>query len=164
MPYAAWQQTFDPLLTAGARNYWKSHNFAQLSDGAIDATIAFVERLPSPQCELFIAALGGRVSNVASDATAYVHRDSPFVMNVHARWDAADQDASCIGWARDFFNASAQYATGGVYVNFLTQDEPDRVAAAYGPCFERLKQAKLTFDPDNVFRLNQNIAPAARDA
>jgi FAD/FMN-containing dehydrogenase len=160
-PYTAWQQAFDPLLTAGARNYWKSHNFAQLSDGAIDTTIAFVERLPSPQCEIFIGALGGRVSKVAADATAYVHRDAPFVMNVHARWDSAEHDASCMAWARDFFNAAAPYATGGVYVNFLTQDEADRVAAAYGPNFERLRQAKQAFDPDNIFRLNQNIAPAA---
>jgi FAD/FMN-containing dehydrogenase len=158
-PYTAWQQAFDPLLTEGARNYWKSHNFAELADGAIDTTVAFAETLPSPQCEIFIGLLGGRVNKVATDATAYAQRDALFVMNVHARWDSAYDDTACINWARDFFNASAQFATGGVYVNFLTQDEADRVADAYGPNFARLQRAKREFDRDNVFRLNQNIAP-----
>jgi FAD/FMN-containing dehydrogenase len=160
-PYVAWQQAFDPLLTEGARNYWKSHDFAELSDGAIDTTVAYAGKLPSPQCEIFIGLLGGEVSKVAPEATAYAHRQAPFVMNVHARWESASDDAVCIGWARDFFNASAQYATGGVYVNFMTQDEASRVADAYGPNLARLKQVKKAFDPQNVFRLNQNIAPEA---
>jgi len=160
-PYVAWQQAFDPLLTEGARNYWKSHDFAELSDGAIDTTVAYAGKLPSPQCEIFIGLLGGEVSKVAPEATAYAHRQAPFVMNVHARWESASDDAACIGWARDFFNASAQYATGGVYVNFMTQDEASRVADAYGPNLARLKQVKKAFDPQNVFRLNQNIAPEA---
>jgi FAD/FMN-containing dehydrogenase len=160
-PYVAWQQAFDPLLTEGARNYWKSHDFAELSDGAIDTTVAYAGKLPSPQCEIFIGLLGGAVSTVAPEATAYAHRHAPFVMNVHARWESASDDAACIGWARDFFKASAPYATGGVYVNFMTQDEAARVADAYGPNLARLKQVKKAFDPQNVFRLNQNIAPEA---
>jgi FAD/FMN-containing dehydrogenase len=162
MPYVAWQQAFDPLLTPGARNYWKSHNFTQLADGAIDTTIKFAGKLPSPQCEIFIGLLGGRASRPATDAMAYAQRAAKFVMNVHARWETAQEDQACIGWSRDFFKAAAQYATGGVYVNFLTQDEADRIAAAYGQNFSRLAQLKKKFDPENVFRMNQNIAPAAR--
>ena len=160
IPYAAWQQAFDPLLTPGARNYWKSHNFTKLADGAIDTTLDYAAKLPSPQCEVFIGLLGGQASVPAADATAYSQRDAKFVMNVHARWETAKDDQACIGWARDLFRATARHATGGVYVNFLTQDESDRIAAAYGSNLGRLAQVKRKYDPDNVFRTNQNIAPA----
>lgn len=159
MPYVAWQKAFDPLLTPGARNYWKSHNFTGLSNGALDTMIAYAGKLPSPQCEIFIGLLGGEASRIAPDATAYVHRDAKFVLNVHARWEKSTQDKRCISWAREFFKASEPFATGGVYVNFLTQDETDRVAAAYGPHYDRLVAAKNKYDPSNLFRMNQNIRP-----
>jgi hypothetical protein len=161
MPYAAWQKAFDPLLTPGARNYWKSHNFTELGDGAIDSVIEYAGKLPSSQCEIFIGLIGGQPNRVAKDATAYAHRDTKFVLNVHGRWDKPEDDKRCIAWAREFFNASAPYATGGVYVNFLTQDEVDRIPAAYGPNYDRLAQLKTKYDPTNLFRLNQNIKPAA---
>jgi FAD/FMN-containing dehydrogenase len=81
-------------------------------------------------------------------------------MNVHGRWTDAAGDARCIRWAREFFKASAPFASGGVYVNFLTADEGERVRSAYGPNYELLAQIKRNFDPDNLFRTNQNIAPA----
>ena len=158
--YRAWQQTFDPLLTPGARNYWKSHNFTKLSDGALDAMIAYAGKLPSPHCEIFLGLLGGQASRVRPDATAYSHRDVKFVMNVHGRWEKPDEDKRCIAWSREFFKAAAPYATGGVYVNFLTEEESDRVAAAYGTSYERLVQVKKKYDPSNLFRMNQNIAPS----
>jgi len=160
-PYSAWQQGFDPLLTPGARNYWKSHNFTALDDGLIDTVIDHAGRLPSPQCEIFIALLGGAANRVAADATAYAHRDVEFVMNVHGRWDTAEQDDACVSWSRAFFEAARPYASGGVYVNFMSEDESDRVAAAYGPNYERLARIKQRYDPDNLFHLNQNIRPAA---
>ncbi|MGB2694075.1 MAG: FAD-binding oxidoreductase [Dehalococcoidia bacterium] len=159
-PYAAWQQAFDPLLTPGARNYWKSHNFSQLSDGAIDTIVEYAGTLPSDQCEIFLGLIGAQTTRVAPDATAYAHRDAIYVMNVHGRWETAQEDERGIAWAREFFQKSAQYATGGVYVNFMTQEETDRVAAAYGPNFERLQTIKQKYDPGNVFRINQNITPA----
>jgi FAD/FMN-containing dehydrogenase len=159
-PYAGWQQAFDPLLTPGARNYWKSHNFATLPDGLFDAIVGAVGSLPSPQCEIFIGALGGATMRPAPTATAYSQRDARFVMNVHGRWDEPADDKRGIGWARDFFRAAAPFATGGAYVNFLTADESDRVRAAYGPNYARLAQVKRTYDPGNLFRTNQNIEPA----
>ena len=159
-PYAAWQQAFDPLLTTGARNYWKSHNFSSLKDGLFDAVIGAIEKLPSPQCEIFFGAIGGATTRPAPDSAAYPHRDALFAMNVHGRWDRAADDQRCIRWARDFFNASAPFATGGVYVNFLTADEGDRVKAAYGVNYDRLAQVKRKYDPTNLFSLNQNIKPA----
>ena len=159
-PYVAWQQTFDPLLTAGARNYWKSHNFSMLDDGLFDIVVQYVEKLPSPQCEIFFGALGGATARPAPHSTAYAHRDALFVMNFHGRWEDPADDERCIGWARDFFNASAPFASGSAYVNFLTADEGDRVRAAYGPNYHRLAQVKRKYDPGNLFRMNQNIEPA----
>jgi len=160
-PYAEWQQAFDPLLAPGARNYWKSHNFTVLSDGALDAAIQYVGKLPTSQCEIFIGHVAGAANRVAPGAMAYGHRDAKFVLNVHARWDEAKDDQKCIAWARDFFNASAPYASAGAYVNFMTAEEADRVAAAYGANYNRLVEIKKRYDPENIFRLNQNIKPAS---
>jgi FAD/FMN-containing dehydrogenase len=160
MPYAAWQQAFDPLLTEGARNYWKSHNFAQLDDGVFDALVEYTQKLPSPHCEIFIGQLGGKTSRVASDATAYAHRDADFVMNVHGRWETPAEDERCIAWSRAFYEATAKWATGGVYVNFLSADEQQKTQAAYGKNFERLARLKARYDPQNFFRTNLNVAPA----
>jgi len=158
-PYVAWQKAFDPLLTPGARNYWKSHNFTELADGALDSIIEFAGKLPSPQCEIFIGLIAGAPNRIAPDAMAYGHRDAKFVLNVHGRWDEAKDDQKCIGWAREFFKASAPYASAGAYVNFMTAEESDRVAAAYGANYDRLVQIKKRYDPDNIFHLNQNIKP-----
>ncbi|RJF99372.1 FAD-binding oxidoreductase [Noviherbaspirillum saxi] len=160
MPYELWQQAFDPLLTAGARNYWKSHNFSALGDEAVDKVIEYAGRLPGSQCEIFLGVLGGQANRVPPNATAYAHRDALFVLNVHTRWDDPTEDKPCVAWARDFFSATEQYATGGVYVNFLTEDETERVRAAYGVNYDRLVQIKNRYDPRNLFRQNQNICPA----
>jgi FAD/FMN-containing dehydrogenase len=160
MPYTAWQQAFDPLLTPGSRNYWKSHNFAALQDEALATIIDYAGKLPTDQTEIFIGLLGGETSRIAADTTAYAQRDAQFVLNVHARWEAPADDQRCIAWAREFFTASAPYATGGVYINFMTEEEGDRVADAYGAGYQRLIRLKEKYDPENLFRLNQNIKPA----
>jgi FAD/FMN-containing dehydrogenase len=158
-PYVQWQKAFDPLLTPGARNYWKSHNFTELADGALNSIIEFAGKLPSPQCEIFIGLIAGAPNRIAAEAMAYGHRDARFVLNVHGRWDEATDDQKCIGWAREFFKASAPYASAGAYVNFMTAEESDRVAAAYGSNYERLVEIKRRYDPENVFHFNQNIKP-----
>jgi FAD/FMN-containing dehydrogenase len=159
-PYTAWQQTFDPLLTAGARNYWKSHNFSRLRSELFDVVIDSISQPPSPQCEIFIAAMGGASTRPATDSTAYSQRDAQFIINVHSRWEKPADDERCIRWARDFFDAAAPFANGGVYVNFLSEDEVGRVRAAYGQNYERLVRVKQKYDPDNLFRVNQNIRPS----
>jgi hypothetical protein len=158
-PYVHWQQAFDPLLTYGARNYWKSHNFTELSDGAIDSIVAFAGKLPSPHCEIFVGLIAGVANDIPPDATAYRHRDARFVLNVHGRWESASDDASCVRWARQFFDDSARFASAGAYVNFMTVEEGNRVASAYGDNLGRLKEIKRKYDPENVFHLNQNIEP-----
>lgn len=157
-PFSGFQQAFDPLLTPGARNYWKSHNFTGLSDELIDTLVNYGSRLPSPQSEIFVAQVGGATNRVAPDATAYPHRDVEFVMNVHTRWDTADQDNVCVSWAREFYDATESFATGGVYVNFISEDE-DRIQGAYGANYDRLSKVKSKYDPDNFFSLNQNVSP-----
>ena len=158
-PYTAWQQAFDPLLTPGARNYWKSHNFSELSDAAVDCMTTFARQLPSAHCEIFVGLIAGAPNRVPAEAMAYGHRDTRFVMNVHGRWDDRADDDHGIGWARQFFDAAAPYASAGAYVNFMTEEESSRVAAAYGDNYPRLVELKRRYDPTNVFHVNQNVQP-----
>lgn len=162
-PYADFQAAFDPLLAPGARNYWKSHDFRDLNDEALEQAMAAAEALPGPECEIFLAHLGGAMSRVDPTATAYAGRDAHYVMNVHARWQDAAEDDRCRDWARDTFQSLAPFATGGGYVNFLTEDEGDRVASAYGVNYARLQAVKRRVDPDNLFRVNLNIPPGAAE-
>ena len=160
-PYAAWQTAFDPLLTPGAFNYWKSHNFTALSDGLLDTLVDYVGTLPTEECEIFIGQVGGASNRIGADATAYPHRDANFVMNVHTRWRDRGDEQTAIKWAREFFAATAPHATGGVYVNFMPEDETERVPGAYGGNYARLAALKAKYDPGNLFRLNQNVQPKA---
>ena len=159
MPFIAWQTILDPLLAPGMRNYWKSHDFREVSDGLIDTLIAHARKIPDPQTEIAFVQLGEGVTKVSKDATAYTHRDAAFVMNVHGRWDNPANDTKCIAWARELFEAATPFATGGAYVNFMTQDEQVRVRSAYGSNYDRLVKLKKKYDPNNLFRLNQNIQP-----
>jgi FAD/FMN-containing dehydrogenase len=156
-PYANWQQAFDPLLTAGARNYWKSHNFTELSDGIFNTMIEYAGKLPSPHCEVILACISGAANRVAPDATAYRHRDAKFIMNVHGRWESPADDQKCIAWSRELFKAASPFASAGAYVNFMTEEEGDRVAAVYGANYQRLSEIKRKYDPNNLFHFNQNI-------
>jgi FAD/FMN-containing dehydrogenase len=160
MPYTAWQQAFDPLLVRAPQllEVAQLHAARGWGDRRHDGLRT---RLPSPLADIFVGQVGGVANRVAPDATAYHHRDARYVLNVHARWERPDEDAACIAWARDFFRATEPFATGGVYVNFLTDDETARIGAAYGPNYARLAQIKRTYDPQNLFSTNQNIAPAS---
>jgi FAD/FMN-containing dehydrogenase len=161
MPFVGWQSAFDPLLTPGSRNYWKSHDFNSLEDGNVAVLLDAVTKLPTGECEVFIGHLGGAMNRKAADATAYPHRDVDFVVNVHTRWQTAGEDEKCIAWARDLFDAMTPFATGGVYVNFMPGDETQRVqSGAYGKNYAKLAKLKAKYDSKNLFRTNQNITPA----
>lgn len=159
-PYTAFQQAFDPMLTPGARNYWKTNDFAELEDEAIEVLVRGARAMPGQECEVFVASLGGAMGRVPPDATAYAGRDARFVMNVHGRWRDASGDGIVRSWARNVFDATSSFATGGGYVNFMTGDEAARVASAYGENYERLREVKRRYDPDNLFRMNHNVEPA----
>jgi FAD/FMN-containing dehydrogenase len=161
MPYINWQQMFDPLLTPGARNYWKSHNFTELKDDSLDLVVEYAGKLPSPQCEIFIAYLEGKSNSVSPNSMAYSSRDLKYILNVHGRWDDAKQDKECIKWSREFFDATLKFASAGAYVNFMTEEENERVAKAYGPNYKKLVEIKKKYDPNNLLKHNQNIKPTA---
>ena len=133
------------------------NNFASLSDVAIDLMISG-ENGPGPECEIFVAQLGGAMARVDPAATAFVGRDAAYIMNVHGRWAARARTSGCAS-GRARFSDSAPHATGGGYVNFLTEDEGERVAATYGANYARLQAVKQRYDRDNLFRANLNIAP-----
>jgi FAD/FMN-containing dehydrogenase len=160
MPFAGWQQAFDPLLTPGARNYWKSHNFTELSDAFLDTMIEYASALPSPECEIFFGYIEGCCNAMEPSATAYSHRHTKWVVNMHGRWQDAGDDEFCIQWARDLFAASKPYAAPGVYINFMTGEETDRIKEGFGPNYDRLVGIKSKYDLENIFNLNQNIKPS----
>ncbi|MGZ5199642.1 MAG: FAD-binding oxidoreductase [Telluria sp.] len=159
MPYTAWQQIFDPLLAPGARNYWKSHNFTELRDEAIDVVVRYAGNVPTPATEIFLGLIGGKANALPPDATAYPHRNVLYAMNVHGRWTDPADDTRCVTWAREFFAAAKPYSAGSVYINFITQDEGARIREAYGANYDRLQQLKARYDPTNLFRYNHNIPP-----
>ncbi|MFB6172871.1 MAG: FAD-binding oxidoreductase [Haloarculaceae archaeon] len=159
-PYVGWQQAFDALLAPGARNYWKSHNFVELTDGMLDTFVEYGESLPTPESEIAIAQLGGAINDVPIDATAYPHRNAEFLMNLHTRWTDPARDDECVAWARDCYDAMTPYATEGVYVNFISEEVGEE-RAAYRENYDRLAELKRKYDPNNLFHLNQNVAPAA---
>jgi hypothetical protein len=144
------------VATTGSRT-----TSATLSDAAIDLMIEAAKTGPGPECEIFVAQLGGAMARVDPAATAFVGRDAAYIMNVHGRWGDASDDKRVREWARKVFTDSAPHATGGGYVNFLTEDEGERVAATYGANYARLQAVKQRYDPGNLFRANLNIAPQA---
>ncbi|MEZ5318545.1 MAG: FAD-binding oxidoreductase [Vicinamibacterales bacterium] len=156
-PYAGFQQAFDALNAHGARNYWKTHNFAELPDEAIDAIVEAAAHLPSAETEIALARLGGAVARVPVEATAYPHRGAAWVMNLHTRWTMSADDERCTAWARDLHATLGPWAMGGAYANFIT--DPGRAREAYRGNWERLVALKSDVDPDNLFRMNQNVPP-----
>jgi FAD/FMN-containing dehydrogenase len=162
IPFVGWQTAFDPLLTPGARNYWKTHDFTQLSDDAIAVLVDAVRRLPGPECEIFIFHLGGAAGRVAAAATAFPQRNAHFGMNVHTRWRESSADVAHVAWAKRLFKETAPFSAGTAYVNFMPDDESERVETAYGANYQRLAQVKQRYDPTNLFRMNQNVIPSER--
>lgn len=162
-PWVGWQSGFDALVEHGARNYWKSHHLKDLSDDGIDKIVEFAGRMPSDECEVFIPHMEGAPSRVPENETAYSHRKTPFVLNIHTRWRNASDDERCIAWAREFHSSTQQFAQG-VYVNFLSDEGEARVKAAYTQeVWDRLVEVKTKYDPSNLFRMNQNIKPSSAE-
>ncbi|WP_171207273.1 MULTISPECIES: FAD-binding oxidoreductase [unclassified Ruegeria] len=157
--FVDWQGAFDPLLTPGARNYWKSHDFDALPSDAISELLKAISNLPDSACEVFIAHVGGAMARVDTGSTAYPQRSAHFIMNVHTRWEDPGKDAECIDWARDLYDNMQPHSSGSAYVNFMPEDEADPTTGAYGDNVDRLSKIKRSYDPANLFRVNHNILP-----
>ena len=160
-PYLAHQSMFDAGVPHGWGYYWKSHYLPPLGDGAIETMLEHSWRKSSAASYTILFHLGGAVERIAADASAASGRDALHAMNINAAWPEGGPSHPDILWCREYFAAMEPHSTGGVYVNFLHNDENEaRVRAAYGPNYERLAEIKRRYDPDNVFRSNQNIRPA----
>jgi FAD/FMN-containing dehydrogenase len=163
MPYAASNMMLDDAFPAGARNYWKSHFLHELSDGAIDALVAQLDRLPTPMCQMLVENFHGAATRVPVDETAYALRHTGYNVLIMAEWQDAKDDQRCIAWAREAYASLKPFISERRYTNYVADDEmndPANLVAAYGPNAPRLRQIKKRYDPENVFRLNLNIPPA----
>ena len=160
MPYPALNAAFDGLLPAGLQHYWKAAFLPELTDGAIEVHLEHGPKVPAMQSTMHLYPIDGAVHDVPVGATAFAHRDANFAPVIAGMWpDAADNDANT-RWVRDYHEALEPHSSEGGYVNFMADDDQTRIRANYGPNYARLAAIKTTYDPHNLFHLNQNIAPA----
>jgi hypothetical protein len=159
MSYMALQDLSREMFPPGRLNYWKSSFVYDLSDQAIETMIGQFAGVPSPFSQAALEQLGGAVSRIGKDETAFSERSAPYSLIIVSAWtDPAENDKN-IRWTREFWEAMRPYESEAVYVNYLDSDEQDRVRAVYGETYERLVALKNTYDPTNLFRHNQNIKP-----
>ncbi|TIM07812.1 FAD-binding oxidoreductase [Mesorhizobium sp.] len=162
MPYRTIQSLYDGLFPKGRdRCYWKSTYLSRLDDEVIGEITARMAKRPSEMTFASIWKFGGFVQRVAADATAFGDRSMPFMLSLDAIWPGTDDDDANIGWVRSFWQDMQRYSTGRLYLNFPGHGEgADLVRDAFGPeVYARLAKIKHRYDPDNLFRLNQNILP-----
>jgi len=161
MPFTGIQTLFDPFFPKGLQWYWKGDFVKQLTDEAIDVHIAHAVQAPTPFCLMHLYPIDGAVRRVAKDATPWDARDASFSM-VIAGISPEPKDAEALRtWGRAYWKAVHPFNLEGGYVNFLMDDEVDhRVEASYGENYKRLSAIKAKYDPNNLFRVNQNIKPA----
>jgi FAD/FMN-containing dehydrogenase len=161
MPYTALQQALDGGSPRGVREYFKVDWLSDLPDEAIDTIVAEAEQLPAPFGQLILGPMGGAMSRTDNSAIALNIPDAPWVYFCLAMWMDPSEDEANTAWARGFAETMRPFGVGSPYPNFIEPDEGiARLKASYGPeKYERLAALKRQWDPDNLFRLNQNIAP-----
>ena len=155
--YLDLQTMADHEFPSGRRYYTKSGYFKFLDDPCIDHMVNALATIPSPMTQIELAYLGGKASRVAASETAFGDRSSAFVLNLLGNWSSVSEDDANISWVRNLFRKLRPAMTLGVYVNFMSADENDRVPEAYREHWQRLLSIKSHHDPNNFFRLNQNI-------
>ena len=158
------QTMADSDFPHGRRYYTKSGYFTYLDNGTIDQLAEAVATLPSSETQIELAYLGGAASRIDATETAFGDRSAPFIMNLLANWQEASADASNISWIRGLFHKLRPAMKPGVYINFMSGDEQDRVPEAYHERWDRMVAVKTHYDPNNFFRLNQNVPPRKRAA
>lgn len=155
------QAALDQGVPAGLHYYEKSENLPALTPDLIDTLVEHGGRASSPYAFVGLFQLGGEVSRVGEDHTAYTQRDAAYSLIISAGWEDPNETDHHVKWVRSFWNDAQPFSAGGAYINFMSYDDgEDRVMAAYGPTkYQRLVDLKNTYDPQNLFRLNQNIKP-----
>jgi len=160
IPYAGIQGVFGPAFPWGNRNYWKSRFLRELPDAAVDAVVEHANRGKSPLSAVVLEYYGGAASRLAADTTAFPHRAAAYHILILGQWRDAAEDSVHVGWARDCWEAVRPWSSAAAYMNMLGDDAgAQAVRDAYGVNYPRLAALKARFDPNNLFRLNQNIAP-----
>jgi hypothetical protein len=159
MSFLDLQTMADSAFPHGRRYYTKSGYFPYLDDSTVDRMVEAVATIPSSETQIELAYLGGAAGQVAASETAFGDRSAPFIMNLLANWSEASADAGNISWIRGLFNKLRPAMKPGVYVNFMSGDEQDRVPEAYRERWDRMVAVKSHYDPKNFFRLNQNVQP-----
>jgi FAD/FMN-containing dehydrogenase len=159
IPWPALQSMFDAIYPAGLQWYWKADFFTELSDKAIDLHVKYAEQLPTMHSTMHLYPINGAVHRVGSEATAFSFREANFAeVIVGVDPDPANNERM-IQWARDYWMALHPSSAGGGYINMMMDEGSDNVKAAYRDNYARLAQVKATYDPGNLFHLNQNILP-----
>jgi FAD/FMN-containing dehydrogenase len=159
MPYTQLQSILDAAAPAGIRRYWKSGYFTDLSDELLDIVLRNVATRPSPLSPVLFFHMRGAAAAVKTTATAFGNRRDQWDSDIISQWLDISDDEKNISWTKKFWQ-EIEPLTNGVYVNHLGPDDNPRIANAYGENFERLKAIKRKYDPDNFFRMNNNIKPA----
>jgi FAD/FMN-containing dehydrogenase len=159
IPYPALNGAFDGLVPPGLQHYWKANFVDELSDEAISAHAELGPDVPAVNSTMHLYPINGAVHDVASDATAFAYRDANFATVIAGMWPEPSHNEANIAWVRRYYEATAPLSEEAGYVNFMAGDDQSRVRANYGSNYDRLVRVKRAYDPDNLFHLNQNIAP-----
>lgn len=161
MPYEAVQSIVEKFNPRGLRNYWRSSFLRQVSPGAAETMVEHFLKSPAPWTHVVLYTLGGAVARIPADSTAVENRDARHSFLIVGMWDQPADDENGIQWVRSLSDRMQPFSSGGYYVNFDSDSVPDRVQMAYGrEKYTRLQSLKKRYDPENFFRLNQNIRPA----
>jgi FAD/FMN-containing dehydrogenase len=160
MPYPALNSAFDALFPKGIRSYWKGSFVSELTDEAIEEHVRHGAQVPEVSATMHLYPINGACHNVGADDTAFSYRHATFAPVIVAAWQDKAVDAERIGWVRDYHAAIAPYSEPGGYVNFMADDDGARVRDNYQGHYDRLADIKRSYDPGNLFHLNQNIQPA----
>jgi len=158
-PYAQMQCLLDATQPKGRRYYWKSHYLPAIDPQLIDVAVAHAARIASPHSAILMFQIQGALGDLPAGHSPAGNRDAAYVLNITGSWEKPEDDAANVQWARDCFEATRSFSTGGTYINFLTEDEGrDRVEAAYGrPILDRLAVLKHAYDPENFFRHTKGV-------
>ena len=159
MPYPALNSAFDALVPPGLQHYWKANFVKELTDEAIAAHLEHGPKVPVVNSTVHIYPINGACHRVGPEETAFAYRDATFATVIAGMWPDPAQNEANIAWVRDFYDATAPHSEEGGYVNFMADDDQDRVRVNYKENYDRLVAVKRKYDPDNLFHLNQNIRP-----
>lgn len=160
MPFDTWNSLFDALFPPGRHDYWKADYVTDLGDEMIDVHLQYGPRMPNPSSIMHIYSVNGAIQDVGQTETAYSYRDANFVHVILVTDDEPSNMPNHIDYARAYWDGLHAFSAGGAYVNFMMDEGADRVRATYRGNYPRLQQVKAKYDPDNLFRINQNITPA----